>query len=308
MRKWVKALLITGLCILGAGIAACIIAFALNGFRLWRNPIPAPSGSSETRREELHEIITEDFSDIIIDTVTCDVDIRKSPNSECRLDYTYTPVSDHSEVICKVENGTLIFRHVYQSANVRWWDVSRLWKQLTDLINNVGIFDGGSHLVVYLPEKEYGELNIDLTTGDLDITEVAASNIITDLTTGNIKISDIQTAGLEAELTTGNIALDGISSTGKTVLSVVTGDLSITNSVLNEAEINGTTSDIYVENLEANKLKASTVTGDITGKIASDINVQCSVVTGDSSAPSGSRGHWEISAVTGDIKLQNISN
>lgn len=304
MRKGFKIILFVGLGVLALGLIISVVAFALNGFRFVKSEVQAEN--SDIKSFEINRVIDEDISDISIELVTADVDIVRSSDGKCRLDFSYRGVAEESDFELIAENGTLAFRQKTDSKS-SWLNVKWGWERLVDLMNNRS-YDNEGKLILYLPEKGYGKLNVSVVTGDVkNESGFGFSNAVISAVTGDIMVSDLDCSGsVEITATTGDIQLSGIHADGNVSIEVTTGDISIKDSEFAEGDIADTTGDILIEYLEAEKLDVAAVSGDITGIIDSQINVICETVSGSCNAPSGSKGRWEISTVSGDIDLKGV--
>ena len=323
MRKGTKIVLFTGLGILVVGLIVCVIAFALNGFSFRK--AEALDNANIAEQINIQKTLTEDFSDIEIAVAACDVEIKKAASGNARVDLTYTKDSQDSEYEVIAENGTLIIRSKYSEKTVNWLDLSKIWDRINKLITH-GSANLNDHLILYLEDKEYQQLDISVVTGDIavdpdfifkavnlttvtgDITvsqmkELVTLNVAT--TTGDIKISDTGIAdSMSAAAVTGDLSFEKLIIRKKADISVTTGDISLDEVQGLEIKISSTTGDIRLISVMADVLSASTTSGDITGRIDADINVNGKATNGDVSVPAGTKGNWTIETVSGDIALQ----
>lgn len=322
MRKGTKIILIIGLCILGAGLILGILAFALTGFN-WRQGLP---GAAKAEEQYVNQIIEEDFSNVQIEAVTCNVKVKKAEDGKNRLEYTYTKLPDEPDYELKTEGGTLIFRQMKEEKEQSWFNPAKIWEQLKNWISGSSFMNGGE-LTLYLAEKPFDKLNLSVVTGNI-ITDKTLSfksvNIATTTgnisipgmatgleslniaaTTGDIEVSEINIpSALAISVVTGDVQLGKVSAGGNSSITSTTGDIRISDSEFDSINIATTSGHIQLNTVMAETLSAETVSGSVTGTVSPELNVKAETTTGDISVPNGNKGNWTITTVSGDIILE----
>lgn len=169
---------------------------------------------------------------------------------------------------------------------------------------------GSPNITVYLPEDEYGALNIRSSTGDVSLPADFAFDSVTvaadtgdvsceaavsgdvniALSTGNIRFMGKTAGSLALTVSTGHITVENTAVTGDVSAAVSTGKTAMTNVtcdgftstgstgdiVLTDVVASGTlsverdTGDVKFERCDAAELDVKTDTGDVTGSLRSD--------------------------------------
>ena len=218
--------------------------------------------------ETTEHTVTDEFSDI---SITCNVET-----------ITFLPSDDEKvKVIChedqqikhlvSVENGALTIKRVDTR---HWYDY-------------IGIGFGTPTITVYLPEGEYGDLNIKSTTGDVYlISEHSYNTINIEATTADVSCASSAKGDVKIGLDTGDITIDSISAKLLN-LEVTTGDISVTKAYLDgDVSIKVSTGRSVLEDITCKDFYSDGSTGDLTmhGVIAT--------------------GKFDIERGTGDVTLE----
>ena len=273
-----------------------------------------------------HEI-TEEFSDLSINTDTADIIFAKSSDRQCKVECFESDKLTHS---VSVQDGVLTIKPIDKR---EWFDHIRLFSFSKDKIT------------VYLPQTEYRDLTLETDTGDVQIPNGFKVNTITitgstgnvnvnayvigkmeiNISTGNIRLSDTTAQSLALSLSTGNISVqtatikNGVSvhtSTGDTCLTNLTcntfsfdsstGELEMRNVVATEKfTIDNGTGDVKFERCDASEISVTVSTGDVTGTLLSDKIFIVDTSTGKKDVPKTTTGGiCEITTSTGDVKIE----
>lgn len=235
--------------------------------------------------------VNEQFTNITIDTDEFDIRIVPSDDGTCRVecmesDKVYNTVS--------VKNGTLFV----ESHDERGW------------LNYFGFFVGDMSITVYLPERDYGNIDLETSVGDVDISEpftfekstietdtgnITVSTNATDILstktdTGYIKLSDIETKSLDVKSGTGNITVNSVKVTDVIDLDTDTGSVALTDAKCHGLTAESSTGDISFNNVvasgichiesdtgsvellgfDAEEIFIETDTGDVFGRLLSE--------------------------------------
>lgn len=124
-------------------------------------------------------------------------------------------------------------------------------------------------VTVYLPFGDYGTLDIETHTGDVELNSLNLVSLMVTSHTGDIEASSINVS------TTAMIATD-------------TGDTELYDSTLTHLNAKATTGDISVSRVEADSVQIEVTTGDIE---VEDLNCQTDV---------------QIKATTGDVDMHSV--
>lgn len=235
--------------------------------------------------------ISENFSNISMDTDTAKITFALSNDGLCKVECFEDIKAKHSVT---VEDDTLIIKLVGEKA---WYD-------------HIGINFHSPQITVYLPETEYGALNITEDTGDIEIPQnfkfqsvdltlstgdvrflASASGLVKIKTsTGHICLENISAEMLDLHTTTGNISVSNANcagdvsatvSTGKTSLANITcknltsigntGDITLKNVIASEQfSIKRSTGDVKLDGCDAAEIRIETDTGDVKGTLLTD--------------------------------------
>lgn len=282
MKTSTKILLALAAILIIAGLVCLIGVLASNNWKL-------SSLGSEPKTFEIE--VTDPFEGIMAETNTEDVSFLPSEDGKCRVAFT---VDEKTTASAEVNGGVLMIKAVDQS---KWFDFS--------------LFSFGSRSVtVYLPEKEFGSLNIindtgDVVipkefgferinivsdTGDVDCFASVTENIQIETDTGHIKMQGVTANDMSLRVSTGRVELTGVDcagaleikvSTGRTIMQDVTcgsltsdgdtGDMDLTNVIVSGAlSIERSTGDIKFDRCDAAELNIETDTGDVTGSLLTE--------------------------------------
>lgn len=279
------------------------------------------TGEYETNTYE----ISEDFSNISVDTNTADILFVLSEDGKCTVECYEEEKEAHSAT---VQEDTLVISVKDEKA---WYDY-------------IGINYGTPKITVYLPKMEYGSLSIKESTGDVEIPDdflfgevdislstgdvafcASASGMIKIKTsTGDIRVENISAGALDLSVSTGEVTASGVScegdvtvvvSTGKAYLTDIacksvisrgnTGDISLKNVIAAESfSIERSTGDVKFESCDAAEIFVETDTGDVTGSLLTEKIFIIETSTGDVRVPESlTGGKCKITTSTGDIRI-----
>lgn len=192
--------------------------------------------------------INGDIADVTIITDTADVSVLASSGEfyvECARDKKL-------ELSVRVSDGKAIIELIDE----------RPWPANWFTADN-------QKVTVYLPFGDYGTLDIETHTGDVELNSLNLVSLMVTNHTGDIEASSINVS------TTAMIATD-------------TGDTELYDSTLTHLNAKATTGDISVSRVEADSVQIEVTTGDIE---VEDLNCQTDV---------------QIKATTGDIEMHSV--
>ena len=195
---------------------------------LWQNGWSF-SGADSDHYKYREEIITEDFSRIIINLTTEDVTLLPSENDECKL-VTFEKVSrPHT---AKVEDGALVITYTDKGS----------------LYDKVRLFNfAKTYTTIYLPKQYYNALAIGVRTGDVTVGEgIYYDSASIALTTGDVSFFADALVDLEITGTTGDVEISS-SNSGDVRIATTTGNVKITDSIITSLDLSLSTGDVAAE-------------------------------------------------------------
>lgn len=317
MRKTTKIWLITAASLILIG---CIIFGGIMGVLRW-DFTKLSAGTYETNQYE----INEKFNNISVETDTADLIFALSDDGKCRVECYEERKAKH---FVSVENDALVIRIDNKKS---WYDY-------------IGFHFGSPKITVYLPNAEYTALfinksvgniklpkdfkfdnvDISLSTGNVDSFASASGLIKIKTSTGNISVKDTSVGALDLSASTGGITISNVTcegdvkintSTGKTNLSHhecrnlsssgKTGNISLNHVIAAEKlSIKRTTGNVRLDDSDAAEIFVETSTGKVTGSLLTDKVFITNTDTGRVDVPkSVTGGRCEISTRTGNIKI-----
>ena len=154
--------------------------------------------------------ITENFKDIAVLTDTADVTFIMSDDD--KITVTCYEQENMKHLVC-VRSDTLL---ISLEDNRKWY-------------NYIGINFNSPKITVSIPKGEYGELSVDLSTGDVNVPkEFTFKNIDIKGSTGSIKMQSSATQNIKLKTRTGHIFAENITADTVNV-SVSTGKVNLKN-------------------------------------------------------------------------------
>lgn len=207
--------------------------------------------------------VTEEFDRILINTTTSDVYFQPSTDGKVSVVCRESKKVYHNVT---VEAGTLVIGEIDTRSDIE------------KLKTNLSLFT--RTIIVYLPLGEYEALDIELDTGNVDISDgykFASVEIETDTgnvdfesdaavleintDTGIIKVNDITAESIKLDTDIGDVTLEDITADRITV-DTDTGDISILYSTVKET-LTATTDagKIQLTEIGCNKLSVTNETG-----------------------------------------------
>jgi DUF4097 and DUF4098 domain-containing protein YvlB len=320
MSNAAKVWLIIAAVLVLIGLVITLVAMIAQDFKMG-------NFSTSKFETEVHNV-TDEFSNILIDTSTADIIFAPSNDGKCRVECYEKENINH---LVSVSDGTLT---ITENDTRKWYE-------------HIEIFSFGSTTVtVYLPNEEYASLTVECSTGDVkipsdfsfenidisaDTTDVLCSASVSGklkikLSTGDAQLDCVGSPEeIDVRVSTGDIRIDATScsgdirtrvSTGQTTLKNVTcsslysvgdtGDLILTNVVAsNLFSIERDTGDVKFTDCDATEIFIKTTTGDVIGSLLSSKIFFATTDTGYVKVPHTTEGgKCEITTDTGDIKIE----
>ncbi len=211
--------------------------------------------------------ITEDFDDLFIEASTADIEILPSKDGKCK-------------VVCRE------LKNLKHSVSVEDRSLKILEEDERSWYEHIAITPFSAQAItLYLPEKDYGSLEIDLSTGDIRAESLSIENIDIKVSTGDTRLTDISCKTFTSDGSTGDILLKRV---------VADEDLNLKRS----------TGDIEFDGSDARSIKAKTSTGSIIGTLISGKTFNVDTSTGKIKVPENEKGgRCQLETSTGDIKI-----
>ena len=303
MKRSAKIWLIVAAALSVLGLVTFGVAIAAAGFDL--------SLFSTVEYETNTYEISESFEGISIITDTADIIIENSDDGKCRVVCYEESKATHSVT---VKGDTLT---IEASNDKKWYEY-------------IGVGFESTSITVYLPDRVYGDLSINVDTGNTiiegdllfesinvkaDTGDVinhawATEDITIKTDTGDITVEDVYAGKLELDVSTGRIFVSDVNcvgeiqhkcSTGKARFEKVncksftssgdTGDISLTGVlVTDEMNVKRDTGKVVFDSSDAAKITVKTSTGDVIGSLLTEKVFEVSTSTGDIDLPESTAG------------------
>ncbi len=281
------------------GLVIGFIAFASAGFS-FRN-----IGNKNAVTKNLS--VTESFTSIEIDDESGYYDIKILPSE-----------SETAEIITFGDEDVKInFAVVNQRLSIEILS-ARSFFTIFD-------FSPNAYINVYIPQKEYRELKIESSSGDISLLSLEAELVDIEASSGDIFVRNSKLGTIEAETLSGDIEL--VSSEAARValettsgevyvgrasaintmsISSVSGDVDCESVILQGVlKIETASGDIELENSDAQKIIVETRSGDVEGDILSAKVFDARSSSGEVRVPTSLSGSGEcyIRTSSGDIEI-----
>lgn len=298
MKKATKTLLIIATSLVLSGV---IIFIALLIGLKWNY-----TKISNVEYEDITCEIDKDFDNIVVDTDVANVEFKLSDDA-CKVEF-HVPKDAISSAVVKDDKLSI---ELFQKSNT----FSLVYLDLSSPL-----------ITVYLPKKEYNDLFIDVTTGDvnipsdfgfddvnilintgdLDYLADAFNKFNVEITTGDILIDTITSDLIAITTTTGNIDISNIDNDSDINANLVTGDISIKNVSCHNLVLDGTTADVDLSSVVVkDNLDIGLVTGDVTFNKSDAGNIDIKVNTGDVTGSLLSDKDFSVNTNTGNVDVPN---
>ena len=293
------------------------VAFALTGCS------DSPFVKALENTSDKAESITASFDGIEIVSDTADLTFVAS--DECKIEYT-----THKKILYSTEVDSGILK-IKLEDNRRWFQ-------------KIFSFGDSNKLTVYLPAGEYssltitestgdiaipggytfGDVKIDLSTGDVCLNNVTCGNFNLKMSTGDVFINGINCANFTSTGSTGDISIGDMNANGDVYVKRSTGAISVNTAAISgklETEVSdgknfftnvsctnfasaGNTGDIDMTSLVASeRIDITRTTGDVTFDRCDAAEITVSVSTGDVTGTLLTPKIFQAHATTGKINV-----
>lgn len=237
MRKTGKIWLIIASILVGVGLVAFVIVMSVLAWDFSK----LSTVKMQTREYTLEQAVES----ISIDTATADVTFVKTDDGTRKI-VCYEEVNRAHAV--STQDGAL-------SVNVT---DTRKWYEY------IGISWHNPSVTVYLPETEYGVLQMKSSTGDIEIPQAFRfDSVDISASTADVEMGATVINGVKIKTTTGSVRIEN-SSVGSLSITVSTGKVNVNNvTVGGELKIDVSTGNATVVGVTCQLLISSGSTGDI---------------------------------------------
>lgn len=228
--------------------------------------------------------IDDEFNDIFISVDTADIRFLKSEDGKVRVECVEGYKITHT---ASVKDGTL---KIERRDERKWYEL-------------ITIIPVNFEITVYLPEGEWGKLNIKTSTGDTEIpTGFVFASIDIKQSTGDISLSATASGKINLYTSTGNISINGGAPTDISV-HASTGDINISDvTASGKIEVESSTGKQSFTNIRCLKLESEADTGDaILTNVVADGVLSIERSTGSVRLDSVDGGEIYIETDTGDV-------
>lgn len=255
--------------------------------------------------------ISEEFKNVSIITETDNIVFVASDNGE-------------TSVLCKEQNNITHSVRVENDTLVIELEDTRKWYE------HVSINFIMPKITVTLPAGEYGDLKIESSTGNTEISKdfkfqsidikqstgnvknyaSTSGDIKIKTTTGGISLANLSADSLDLSASTGKVSLEGVSCENDLVIDITTGKTELSGVTCENLTSSGSTGKVVLEKVNANKkitikrttgdvkfnfcdageLFIKTSTGDVTGSLITNKVFITSTSTGKIDVPKTTSG------------------
>lgn len=225
-----------------------------------------------------------DFEDILIGIDTAELTFLPSEDGKLKVICVEEEGMQH---VVAVSDGTLSI----QAVDTQKWH------------EKIGVGSEKTSVTVYLPKKEYDDLTLKTSTGD--VTVPAAFRFRSVLMTGSTADIDFRAfteGGVSIRTSTGDISLDGLQADSLD-LTASTGHIRVSASVIaGSVKVQTSTGEVGFTDLNCADARVKTTTGevDLTRVLASE-SLRIETDTGDVSFDRSDAPEIRVETDTGDV-------
>ena len=191
--------------------------------------------------------VTEDFTSIYVNGGECSVKLLPSDDDTCKVVILETKKIHHT---VKVTDGSL---------SINRWD-DRSW------LDHFGLYLYPLEVTIYLPQKEFDSLDINVASGNIDMAA--------DFSFQNIRLSS----------SSGTIELRNISCEELTA-NVISGSIILSDCYADTVDLKATSGYIGFFNCDGKSITMKTVSGNINANLQSGKTFSVSTVSGSITVP-----------------------
>ena len=283
MNKSTKTILITaGICIT-AGLVISAIAIRLNG----KNPAKAATYKQMTAN------ITEDFSNLNVTEISNSITILPSSDGNVNIEYWD---SDEYEHDIRVEGDTLVIEYKDRGSLYEHINIDIPW------LNKGGFEEHDT--IIYLPEGEYGNLDIEGVSSDISISDgYSFGNVSINTVSGAINTGDSSLNGsVEINSTSGSVSIANASESVD--INTVSGNVTLNDSSLSSSlKVNTTSGKVTLNNVSASFTSVNTISGNMNFTDFASDDTDVGTTSGSLNATVIGSYHISTGTVSGNMNI-----
>ena len=258
MLKGKKLFLIIAAMLVVSGLVFVFVGFGIIGFR--------PQNLNTVKNKTETVLIEEDFSSIKVNAAAEDIVFK--PTTDEKASVAVNTKENNDVSVAVVDNELRI-----DVTEGKW---------------NFGInfTDAEYNIIVLLPKKAFNSIEVNSTSGDVDIlTNVSAADVNIKTTSGEISFCGNAV----------NLTADSTS-----------GEISVQNTQLqNNMIITDTSGDVELENCDASYIEITTTSGDVSGELLSEKKFEIKTTSGEVEIPhTKANAVCKVTTTSGDIEFE----
>lgn len=241
---------------------------------------------------ERAQVIEQDFFNVDVELTACDVRFVRSEDGICHV--AFDGSKRFGLPVVTVRGNRLIVRN--EARSIKWIDRITGWLE-----------DSGERLViVFLPAREYGDLRVQLDSGDCELTP-DLQFMTADLRS---KSGDVICAGrirdtLRIETMSGDVKLERFACEGELILKSNSGDVEAKAIRCGSIRVNTISGDLDIEELISAQAELHTISGDLDAESAAVTGyLRAQTVSGDLDLGCRDAGSVNLITVSGDINAR----
>ena len=276
MKKSKRNVIIVSVLLMFLGVGISFLGLALANFDM--------NVFNTEKFEPKIYYIEEKFSDIDILTDTCDIKFLPSEDNRAKVVYFDS------------EN---VFYNVGVKENVL--NIERVDER--EWYEHIGFYWQETDIKVYLPENEYGNLNIKSSTGDIELPKLMSFySVGIETSTGEVNINSRVKDEININGSTGDVELNGVSVQSLNI-RLSTGDISISDTDVNgNIELKATSGEVEFDTVNCRNIKAQTDTGEMEYEnLRTSGSISFKTTTGDVTLINSDGAALDIVTDTGDV-------
>lgn len=297
MKTTTKRILLVGVALLAVGALIALAALASMHF--------------DFRRLSTRQTVTNtyapagDFEDILIGVDTAEITFL--PSEDGKLKVVCVEEESRKHVVA-VSAGALSI----QAVDTRSW------------YEHVGVGAEKISVTVYLPKKEYDDLTLKTSTGDvtvpadfrfrsvlmtastadIDFRAFTEGSVSIRTSTGDIRLDGLQADSLDLTASTGHIRVSDCEIAGSVKVQTSTGEASLTDLSCAMAQVKTTTGEVdLVRVLASESFRIETDTGDVRFDRSDAPEIRVETDTGDVTGTLLTPKTFEYDTDTGKVRL-----
>ncbi|MBO4901985.1 MAG: DUF4097 family beta strand repeat protein [Lachnospiraceae bacterium] len=283
MSKTEKIILLVALCMLPVGILLAILGLRFGGKATWGLDLNNMKYYENTNMQE-KTVSLDAFDSIVLDVSSADIMIKTGDS----YSLTYrTPEDREPEV---KQSGSEV--RIKQNIDNRL---------VFTFFSNIE----GERFILTVPKdsKEY-QLTVDATSGDIVVDKVAVSGRIT-LSSGDVALRDFDGGRLNLQGTSGDLEVDGVNM-NTLYVKTSSGDMSVQNGTIGDLSLAATSGDINLGKVTSDTFTFDLSSGDVDLIDSKISQIRGAVTSGDVDMRllgNEKDYDYDLSVTSGDIEI-----